>query len=110
MKRYKTVLVRLKDIQQQGGDDSALLHTALSFLQTLGELLLVLEDGDCLISVQIQNCARKLDQTAGTPLGRYKALYVEQPCIQRLEQLFKEQEQSMNQLFHLSLEYVLLYV
>jgi hypothetical protein len=76
----------------QPGDDS--LHTALSLLQTLGELLLILEDNDSIISTQVRNSSQKLAQV-GPPFSRYKSLYLEPLPLQRLENLFKEQEKSM---------------
>ncbi len=76
-----------------------MLHPALSLLQTIGEFLLVLEDCDSLVATQVRNCARKLEESAtGQPLGRCKTLYLEPQCLQRLEQIFQDQKQSINYL------------
>lgn len=75
----------------QSGEDS--LHTALSLLQTLGELLLVLEENDSMFADHVRSCGKTLSQ-AGQPHGCYKSLFLETQPLQRLETLFREQEKS----------------
>ena len=91
LKHYRIALNRLQSVMAQPGDDS--LHTALSLLQTLGELLLVLEDNDSIISTQVRSSSQNLAQ-AGSSFSRYKSLYLEPLPLRRLENLFKEQEKS----------------
>ena len=99
LKHYRTALSRLQSVMAQPGDDS--LHTALSLLQTLGELLLVLEDNDSIISSQVRSSSQKLAQV-GSPFSRYKSLYLEPLPLQRLENVFKEQEKSIKCLKNLT--------
>lgn len=90
MQQYKSVLQKLQNLMGQSGEDS--LHTALSLLQTLGELLLVLEENDSMFTDNVKVFGKKLNQ-AGPPHSCYKTLYLESQPLQKLELLFKEQEQ-----------------
>jgi len=90
LQQYKSVLQKLQNLMGQSGEDS--LHTALSLLQTLGELLLVLEENDTLFADNVKTCGKKLNQ-ADVPLSCYKTFYLEPQPLQRIELLFKEQEQ-----------------
>lgn len=74
----------------QSGEDS--LHTALSLLQTLGELLLLLEENDPMFADNVKTCGKKLNQVKVSS-NYYKTLYLESQPLQRLELLFKEQQQ-----------------
>lgn len=74
----------------QSGEDG--LHTALSLLQTLGELLLVLEENDSMFADSVKTCGKKLNQL---PFSCHKTFYLEPQPLQRLEVLFKECAQSI---------------
>jgi hypothetical protein len=89
---YKGVLESLRNVQS--GDDS--LHAALLLLQTLGELLIVLEENDAVLATQFKSCNRRLKEAA-TPLQRYTILYLEPNVRQRLEAVFVDLEQSKTQ-------------
>lgn len=82
----------------QSGEDS--LHTALSLLQTLGELLLVLEENDSMFADHVRSCGKTLSQ-AGKSHGCNKSLFLEAQPLQRLETLLREQEKSIFCLSHL---------
>ena len=73
------------------GEDS--LHVALSLLQTLGELMILLEENDSIITGHFQNSAKKWKE-ASTPLTRYRALYLESEVNERLDDVLVQLEKS----------------
>ena len=90
MQQYKSVLQKLQNLMGQSGEDT--LHTALSLLQTLGELVLVVEENDTVFADNVKTCGKKLNQVA-PPHSCCKTLFLEWQPLQKLELLFKEQEQ-----------------
>lgn len=91
LQQYRKTLQKLQSVLGQSGEDS--LHTALSLLQTLGELLLVLEENDSMFADQVRSCGKALALTEPTYYC-FKSLFLEMVPLQRLETLFKEQEKS----------------
>ncbi|XP_032779470.1 conserved oligomeric Golgi complex subunit 7 [Daphnia magna] len=87
LQHYKSLLEKLQNLMDHSGEDS--LHTALSLLQTLGELLLVLEENDSMFSDFVKTCGKKLNQE-GVPLSCCKTFYLEPQPLQRLEALLKQ--------------------
>ena len=87
LQHYKTLLDKLRDVPELGEDS---LHVALSLLQTLGELIILLEDNDSIIAGYFQSTARKLKESYSTPLTRYQALYLEPEVLERLDHVFIE--------------------
>ena len=78
-------------MMQFGSEDS--LHTALSLLQTLGELLILLEDKELVFSEHIKDMAKKQIQAQSSQMC-IKTLYLEAQPLQRLEVFLKGQDLS----------------
>jgi len=90
LQNYKTLVNELYSMADTGEDS---LHVALSLLQTLGELMILLEENDSIIAGQFQSSARKWKE-ASTPLTRFRALYLEPEIDERLDDVLIQLEKS----------------
>ena len=87
LQEYTATLEMLRKMMggQSGSEDS--LHTALSLLQTLGELLIVLEENDVTLAGHVTNSRKRLEQD-----GQCKSLYLEAQPLERLDHLLAAQD------------------